>query len=77
MNYSYIEQVLDIVPTIVLTAVMGACVYCVVLLPIHSVYKLLIQVPLGILIYVAGSALLRLDSFNYILSVLKSHIKKK
>ena len=38
---------------------------------------LLIQIPLGAAIYVAGSVLLKLDSFEYLLSTVKNLISRK
>ena len=38
---------------------------------------LLIQIPLGVLIYVLGSKILKLDSFDYILTVAKRLISGK
>ncbi len=66
LNYSYMEQLRDILPGILLAAVMGCCVYPVNWLGLPDILTLLIQVPLGAGIYVAGSALLRLESFRYL-----------
>ena len=77
LGYSYFQQVQDMLPQIALSLVMGAIVFCVSLLPIHEYLILLIQVPLGVLIYVGGSALFKLEIFGYMLSVAKSYLKKK
>ena len=77
LGYSYLQQVRDMLPQITLSAVMGAIVYCVSLLPISEYLILLIQVPLGVMIYFAGSAIFRLESFEYVISVAKSYLKKK
>ena len=77
LGYSYFQQVGDMLPQITLSALMGAIVYCVSLLPINEYLILLIQVPIGALIYIAGSAIFRLESFEYVLSVVKSYLHKK
>lgn len=77
LGYSYFQQVQDMLPQIALSVAMGAIVYCVSLLPINEYLILLIQVPLGVLIYVAGSKLFRLESFEYVLSVAKSYLHKR
>lgn len=71
MNYSYIEQLKDILPGIGLAAFMGICVYCVNLLNLNNWLTLIIQVPLGAVIYIGLSALLRLESFTYVLNMVK------
>lgn len=76
LGYSYFQQVGDMLPQITLSAAMGAIVYCVSLLPINEYLILLIQVPLGVLIYVAGSAIFKFESFKYVLSVVKSYFHK-
>ena len=76
LNYHYGEQLLDMLPTILLTFGMGAIVYCVTLLRLNDIVTLIIQVPLGILIYIAGSKAFRIDSFEYMLNILKGLLKK-
>ena len=77
LGYSYINQVQDMLPQITLSAVMGAIVYCISLLPINEYLILLIQVPVGVIIYMAGSVLFRLESFQYVFAVAKSYLHKK
>lgn len=71
MNYSYIEQLKDILPGILLAAFMGGCVYCVNFLHLNNWLTLIIQVPLGAIIYIGLSALLKLESFTYVLNMVK------
>lgn len=76
MNYSYLEQLKDILPGILLAAFMGICVYCITFLHLNNWLTLLIQVPLGAVIYIGLSALLKLDSFNYVFNMIKPAINK-
>ena len=76
LSYSYLEQLKDIVPNIILTVVMGIAVYCVSLLRLDNILTLIIQVPLGAIIYILGSKIFRLDSFEYLLSTLKNFKSK-
>lgn len=76
MNYSYLEQLKDILPGILLAAFMGGCVYCVNFLHLNSIITLLIQVPLGGLIYIGLSYLLKLESFTYCIDMGKQFISK-
>lgn len=76
LNYSYLQQVRDMLPQIVLSAVMGTVVYLANFLPINEYLILLIQIPLGMLVYILGSMLFKLESFGYLLNLLKSYLKK-
>lgn len=76
MRYSYLDQIRDILPQIGLSLAMGAVVYCVQLLGLRHWVTLLIQVPLGALLYIAGSKLFRLESFDYVLSTAMKFLHK-
>ena len=76
MNYSYIEQLKDILPGLLLAAFMGGCVYCVNFLHLNNWLTLIIQVPLGAIIYIGLSALLKLESFTYVLDMTRPIINK-
>ncbi len=76
LNYPYLEQLKDILPAILLAVVMGAIVYAVEFLGLNKLLTLCIQIPLGFLIYAAGSKVLRIDSYEYVLSVVRSYLKK-
>ena len=71
LGYSYLNQMRDILPAILLAVFMGGCVYLVGYIDLESWQTLLIQVPLGAAIYVGGSKLLKLDSFDYLLKLIR------
>ena len=75
LDYSYLEQLKDIMPAIVLAAVMGGCVYCVQLLGLPDTLSLCIQIPLGVLIYWGVSKLLGLEAYEYAMKTIKSFRK--
>ena len=66
LNYSYFEQIKDILPSFVLAAVMGAIVY---LFPIPTswllIIRLIIQVTVGITVYLVGTYLFKLEAGEY------------
>lgn len=66
LNYGYLDQLKDIFPGIFLAVIMGGLVSLFNLLNISYLMKLLIQIPSGIVIYILGSKLLKIDSYNYI-----------
>jgi O-antigen/teichoic acid export membrane protein len=77
INYGYLEQLKDILPSIILAWVMGGIVYCVNFLGLHEFITLAIQIPLGVAVYTLGAKLFKMESFDYLLTVIKSIIGKK
>jgi len=76
LGYSFGRQMLDILPNLIVTFVMAGLVWSVTLLKFSSWLTLLVQVPLGIVIYIGLSVLTRSEPFYYILNMLKPHIAK-
>jgi O-antigen/teichoic acid export membrane protein len=73
LDYSLFEQYKDIVPSILLSLVMGICVYLIgILLPIPTVLLLLVQVLIGGAVYIGLSVVFKIDTFYYILKLVKS-----
>lgn len=77
LDYKYLDQLKDILPSILLAVFMGVCIYSVSYLGLRDVVTLLIQIFLGIGIYFCGSVLLKLESFEYLLDLLKSILKRR
>lgn len=77
LEYGYLEQLRDIIPCILLAVGMGVVVWCVSLTGFSVMVTLLIQVVLGAAIYIAGSALFRIDSFLYLMGILRSFYRTK
>ena len=77
LNYGYLEQLKDILPGILLAVFMGCCIYPIQFLGLSDIVTLCIQVPLGAVIYILGSKLFKLDSFEYLWGIIKPYIKKK
>lgn len=76
LNYGYLDQIKDMLPSILLAVFMGACIYPLKWLPIHNLVILILQVILGAVIYIAGSQLLKLEPYRYILNMLRPALKK-
>lgn len=77
LNYSYLEQVKDMLPQIGLSLLMGIIVYFVSFLHLNSLITLLIQVPIGVIVYWLFSKLFHIESYEYIVGMLKNFRKKK
>lgn len=77
LNYSYLEQVKDMMPQILLSLGMGAAIYAVSFLHLSASLTLLIQIPLGVLVYWSGSKIFRVESYTYIIEMVKNFKKRK
>lgn len=77
LNYQYTDQLKDILPGIALAVFMGCCIYPMSFLSIPAVTMLIIQVIVGAVIYVAGSIIFKLDSFQYLWSIIKPLFERK
>ena len=77
LGYSFKEQMLDIFPGILLALLMGVVISFVQLLGLFSVVTLLIQIPLGAAIYVGASYALKIESFEYLLQIVKGFAVKR
>lgn len=76
INYRYLDQLWDILPSILLAVFMGYCVNLIGLLHLPSIVVLMIQIPMGAAIYIGASALLKLEEFEYLLKMVKSFRRK-
>ena len=76
LEYKYRDQLRDMCPQICLSVIMGAIVYLITFLQINSVTMLLIQIITGIGIYILGSKIFKIDSFEYLLSVICGLLKR-
>ena len=76
-NYSIFQQTRDILPHIVLSAVMGICVWPISLLGFSDIVELALQVLVGITVYTSLAALFKLESFSYLLGLIRTFIKKQ
>ena len=77
LGYSYINQLIDILPSILLSVAMGTLVYVIKFIPLPLVLTLIIQIILGATIYIIGSKLLKIDSFEYIIETIKGFKKNR
>ena len=77
LDYKYGDQFKDMLPQILLSLGMGAVVYCVSFIGLNDILTLLIQIPLGGVLYLAGSKLFKIDSFEYLLSMIQGFLRKR
>lgn len=77
LNYSYLQQVKDIAPSIILAVLMGVIVYCWNFANLNVVPTLALQVLTGGIVYIIGAKLFKNDSFDFVLDTLKGFKKGK
>lgn len=77
IGYGYLEQMRDILPTLLLAAGAGLCMYLIIFLHLPDLLTVIIQVVVGLGIYLTGSAILELDTFEYFKDVLAPSIRQK
>lgn len=76
INYSYLEQMKDILPSFLTAFAMFGVVLSIELLPLPDIGILVIQVLVGVAVYIALSALLRLEPFRMLWTAVKQLRKK-
>lgn len=77
LSYSYVEQLKDICPQIVLSCVMGLLVYLISLLHMIDIITILVQFVIGVFIYVIFSNILKIECFQYILNIIQQYLPHK
>jgi teichuronic acid exporter len=73
LNYSYNEQWNDIYPSLLLSLVMGIVVYSLKWLGMSVHITLIIQVCVGVIVYVVMAWIFKLECFSYLLNTLKDY----
>lgn len=77
LGYTIKEYIADIMPQMALSIIMGVIVTAITVLSLSILTTLLLQIFLGAVIYIVMAWGLRLDSFTYILNLLRSYVKVK
>lgn len=77
LNYRIKEQLLDASPTLLIAMLMGGVIYLVGLLNMSNISILLLQVIVGIFIYILLCQIFKEESYMYILGILKRKFKDR
>ena len=72
LNYSYNQQIKDMAPSILLSTMMAIIIYPLKYVIENSLILIVVQVTLGMAIYIVFSALLKLESYTYMLNIIKN-----
>ena len=70
LEYSYLEQIRDILPSFLLSIIMGIFIYPIIFLEFSDVITIFLQVMFGAVVYIVLSYLLKLECFMYLLNII-------
>lgn len=76
LDYGYLNQLMDIVPQIMAALFMGFIVSLFPLLKLNVGLTLFIQVVFGVVVYVLISKVMNIDSFYYLLGIMKNMLSR-
>lgn len=77
LKYGYVEQIKDLLNPLIPIIVMSVGVYAIGFLNFSPIIMLCLQVPVGMILYIATSVITKNESFCYSLSMIKRLIKKR
>ncbi|KMY29627.1 polysaccharide biosynthesis protein [Lysinibacillus xylanilyticus] len=77
LNYSIQEQWKDIMPSLLLSLVMGFVIFFIKSYAMSDILTIIIQIFIGTILYVALAKLFKLECFTYLLLTLKDMLENK
>ena len=77
LGYGYLEQIKDFSPSVFLAVIMGVIVYYIGYIPLPIYATLIVQILCGIIIYIGISFAIKLETFEYLLEMVKLYINRK
>lgn len=76
INYSILEQMVDIMPALLASSGMGLVVYSISFLNFPILIQIIVQIVTGCFCYVGLSYIFKIEAFSYIISIVYTKIKK-
>ncbi|WP_417898744.1 lipopolysaccharide biosynthesis protein [Bacillus haimaensis] len=77
IDYRYREQWKDIIPSLILSIIMGMVVYSIQWIGMTEALTLIVQIIVGIVIYIGLAKALRLECYTYLITTGKEMLKNK
>ena len=77
LDYGYKEQIIDIMPSLVLSTIMGIIVYSIQFLHLATWLTLIMQVSTGIIFFFGMAKIFKLECFDYLIATFKEIIQSK
>ncbi|MGI6614339.1 MAG: lipopolysaccharide biosynthesis protein [Fastidiosipila sp.] len=75
--YGYKEQITDILPSLILSIVMGSAIFCLRWVGLAALPTMVLQILFGLALYVVLAKILGLESYRYLVSAAKDFFKRK
>ena len=77
IGYSYLEQMRDIAPSLIMSIIMFGLVWCVNLFTLNVFILLILQVLLGIVVYVLMAMITKTKPFTTIITLIKNKLAER
>ena len=77
IGYGFFDQIRDMLPNLCLTIIMGIIVFGIGFLKLPDCVILIIQISVGILIYIIGSWFLLLEAYGEMIRIVKLYFRKE
>lgn len=77
LNYSYLEQIKDMLPSVFIAIIMGLITYFISFLELSTPITLIIQILVGGVSYIVLANIFKLECYIYLVKTLKNMISKK
>lgn len=74
IDYSWLDQFTDVLPTLLISAVMGCIIYCIGFLNLSVPLTLILQIIIGVMVYFMIAWIFKIDSLIYLFRKLKVFI---
>lgn len=77
VDYSYKEQIHDVVPSLLMSLFMGVAIFSLKLIGLASLQTMLIQVLCGIALYIGLAWVFKIEAFTYLLATVKEFFGRR
>lgn len=77
LDYSFTEQWGDLMPTLILSLIMCGSVYSVQFLGLSAGVTLILQIAVGVVVYLGLACVLRLESLTYLMNTAREYFPRK
>lgn len=77
LNYSFLEQIKDLLPIMGISTLMFVAVYAINYISLPSIVLLMIQLIVGVVVYIILSKIFKISAMKYIMSNIKGFVGKK
>lgn len=71
IGYSYLEQLRDIIPAFLLSAISGFFAWCITLFSLSAAVTILLQLIVMMIVYLGVAWLLHVEEFDYLLAIVR------